>query len=153
VICPLTEAYLGDGLYPVEEHRGAIAIGSDSNCRIDAFEELRLLELGARLRNRARAQLADERGLGRPLWAGAVEVGARAVARPVAGIAVGQLADLVVVDEAAPALVGHGIETALDALIVGGSARDVAATIVGGVRVAPSETRRAYDAAVRQLLP
>ena len=153
VICPLTEAYLGDGLYPVEEHKGAVAIGSDSNCRIDAFEELRLLELGARLRNRARAQLADARGLGRALWSGAVATGASALAQPVAGLAVGQHADLVVVAEDAPALAGHGIGTALDALVINGSARDVAATFVGGRRIAATDTRSAYDAAVRALLP
>jgi formimidoylglutamate deiminase len=157
VICPLTEAYLGDGLYPVEEHRGeavvGIAIGSDSNCRIDAFEELRLLEHGARLRNRARAQLADARGLGCALWSGAVAAGARALAQPCAGIAVGQLADLVVVPEQAPALAGHGIATALDALVINGAARDVGATFVGGRRIGPADTRAAYDAAVKSLLP
>jgi len=157
VVCPLTEAYLGDGLYPVEEHRGegvaGIAIGSDSNCRIDAFEELRLLELGARLRNRARAQLADARGLGQPLWSGAVAAGARALAQPVAGLAVGQHADLVVIDEDAPALAGHGIATALDALVINGSSRDLAAAFVGGKRIAPAATRAGFDAAVRGLLP
>lgn len=157
VICPLTEAYLGDGLYPVEEHRGGpvqgIAIGSDSNCRIDAFEELRWLEHGARLRNRARAQLADARGLGAPLWSGAVAVGARALGRPVAGIAVGQHADLVVIGEDAPALAGHGIATALDALVINGSGRDVAATFVGGRRIGRLDTRATYDLAVRALLP
>jgi len=154
VVCPITEAYLGDGLYPVEEQGSAgIAIGSDSNCRIDALAELRLLEYGARLRNRARAQLADERGLGAPLWSGAVAAGARALGQPVAGLAVGQLADLVVVDERAPALAGHGIATALDALLINGSARDLSATIVGGRRCTSTDTRAAYDAAVRELLP
>ena len=133
--------------------RAAIAIGSDSNCRIDALEELRLLEFGARLRNRARAQLADARGLGAPLWAGAVAAGASALAQSCAGIAVGQFADLVVGDEAAPALAGHGIATALDALVINGSARDLAAAFVGGRRVEAGETRAAFDAAVRALLP
>lgn len=157
VVCPLTEAYLGDGLYPVEEHRGGgvlgIAIGSDSNCRIDALEELRLLEHGARLRNRARAQLADARGLGRALWSGAVAAGAQALAQPVAGLAVGQFADFLVVTEEAPALAGHGIATALDALVINGSARDIAATFVGGRRIAATDTRTAYSAAVKALLP
>ena len=47
VLCPLTEAYLGDGLFPVTPFvaaGGRIAVGSDSNVRIDAVEELRWLE-------------------------------------------------------------------------------------------------------------
>src|SRR3954447_16526874 len=45
--CPTTEANLGDGFLPVERllHRGiGICIGSDSNVRIDPFEELRELD-------------------------------------------------------------------------------------------------------------
>jgi formimidoylglutamate deiminase len=46
-LCPTTEANLGDGFCPVERlcERGiGICIGSDSNVRIDPFEELRELE-------------------------------------------------------------------------------------------------------------
>jgi formimidoylglutamate deiminase len=45
--CPTTEANLADGFLPVERllHRGiGICIGSDSNVRIDPFEELRELD-------------------------------------------------------------------------------------------------------------
>ena len=52
-ICPTTEANLGDGFAPVEQlcERGiGICIGSDSNVRIDPFEELRELEGIARRR-------------------------------------------------------------------------------------------------------
>jgi formimidoylglutamate deiminase len=45
--CPTTEANLGDGFLPVERllHRGIeLCIGSDSNVRIDALEELRELD-------------------------------------------------------------------------------------------------------------
>lgn len=46
-VCPTTESNLGDGFLPVERvlHRGAgMCIGSDSNVRIDPFEELRELD-------------------------------------------------------------------------------------------------------------
>ena len=46
-MCPTTEANLGDGFLPVERvlHRGiGMCIGSDSNVRIDPFEELRELD-------------------------------------------------------------------------------------------------------------
>jgi formimidoylglutamate deiminase len=45
--CPTTEANLGDGFFPATRYRDAgvrIAIGSDSNVRIDPFEETRELE-------------------------------------------------------------------------------------------------------------
>jgi formimidoylglutamate deiminase len=50
-VCPTTEANLGDGFAPLERlrERGiGICIGSDSNVRIDPFEELRELETTAR---------------------------------------------------------------------------------------------------------
>ena len=46
-VCPTTEADLGDGFLPAERVRTRgipICIGSDSNVRIDPFEELRELE-------------------------------------------------------------------------------------------------------------
>src|SRR5207248_6935549 len=52
-LSPTTEANLGDGFAPVERlcERGiGICIGSDSNVRIDPFEELRELEGIARRR-------------------------------------------------------------------------------------------------------
>jgi len=46
-VCPTTEANLGDGFLPVKRvlaRRIPLCIGSDSNARIDPFEELRELE-------------------------------------------------------------------------------------------------------------
>jgi formimidoylglutamate deiminase len=50
-VCPTTEANLGDGFFPVARALGRgirLCIGSDSNVRIDPFEELRELEGMAR---------------------------------------------------------------------------------------------------------
>jgi formimidoylglutamate deiminase len=50
-LCPTTEANLGDGFPPLEallDRRIPLCIGSDSNVRIDPFEELRELEGTAR---------------------------------------------------------------------------------------------------------
>jgi formimidoylglutamate deiminase len=50
-LCATTEANLGDGFAPLarlRERRIAVCIGSDSNVRIDPFEELRELETTAR---------------------------------------------------------------------------------------------------------
>ena len=60
-LCPVTEANLGDGLFPMQAYAragGRFAVGSDSNVRIDAAEELRLLEYGQRLVARGRNVLA-----------------------------------------------------------------------------------------------
>ncbi|HEY9235403.1 MAG TPA: formimidoylglutamate deiminase, partial [Phenylobacterium sp.] len=56
-LCPITEANLGDGVFPAAAYlaeAGVFGVGSDSNVRIDAAEELRLLEYGQRLSERAR---------------------------------------------------------------------------------------------------
>ncbi|HEX6550210.1 MAG TPA: formimidoylglutamate deiminase [Gammaproteobacteria bacterium] len=138
VLCPITEAYLGDGLFAADEFvraGGCIAIGSDSNCRIDAVEELRLLEYGQRLRVERRARLANQDGLGRPLWLRACAGGAAALMEPVGAIAVGKRADLVVLDEQASPWLGHDISSLLDALVIGGSRHDIAAVYVGGRRI------------------
>ncbi len=135
VLCPITEAYLGDGLFAADEFAAAgghIAIGSDSNCRIDAVEELRLLEYGQRLRVQKRARFATGDGLGIPLWQAACRGGAQALGLSVGALAPGQWADLVVLDRDAPALRGHDADTLMDALIIGGGRADIADVYVGG---------------------
>ena len=60
-LCPTTEGNLGDGFPPVlrlREHEIGICIGSDSNVRIDPFEELRELETTAR-RATGRREVCD----------------------------------------------------------------------------------------------
>lgn len=138
VICPITEAYLGDGLFDAVhfcERGGDLAIGSDSNCRIDVFEELRLLEYGQRLRAERRARLSDRNGLGAGLYAHCAAAGGNALRLPAGAITPGAFADLVVIDETAEALSGHETGTALDALVINGGRADVADVYVGGRRV------------------
>jgi formimidoylglutamate deiminase len=62
-LCPTTEADLGDGFAPalaLLERGIAVAIGSDSNVRIDPFEELRELEGIARRQSRTRGVFPPE---------------------------------------------------------------------------------------------
>ncbi len=52
VICPTTEANLGDGFFPLVQYqkkRGHWSIGSDSHVCLNPAEELRLLDYGQRL--------------------------------------------------------------------------------------------------------
>jgi formimidoylglutamate deiminase len=137
VLCPLTEAYLGDGLFPLARFAargGTFAIGSDSNARIDAIEELRLAEYGQRLVEQRRGLLAGSEGLGATLWGQAASAGARALGQPVGAVEVGAFADFVALDVEDPLFAGVSMPQALDAWIVGGSAAQIAAVYVGGVR-------------------
>jgi formimidoylglutamate deiminase len=137
VLCPLTEAYLGDGLFPLARFAargGSFAIGSDSNARIDAIEELRLAEYGQRLLEQSRGLLARDGSLGATLWSQAASVGARALGQPVGTFAVGGFADFVALDVGDPLFAGLSMEQALDAWIIGGSAAQIAAVYVGGER-------------------
>jgi formimidoylglutamate deiminase len=63
-VCPTTEANLADGYVPVGRLRDCnvgLCIGSDSNVRIDPFEELRELEgIGRRESGRRNVSTADE---------------------------------------------------------------------------------------------
>jgi formimidoylglutamate deiminase len=68
VSCPTTEGSLGDGHFPALVYRDAgvrIAIGSDSNVRVDPFEETRELETLARRERRTRHALLAAHG---DLW-------------------------------------------------------------------------------------
>jgi formiminoglutamate deiminase len=98
-LCPVTEANLGDGLFPVGaflDAGGRFGVGSDSNVRIDAAEELRLLEYGQRLVLRQRNVLArDGLSTGRTLFARALEGGAQALGAKPATLVEGAPADIV----------------------------------------------------------
>jgi formimidoylglutamate deiminase len=71
VSCPTTEGNLGDGYLRALAYRDAgvpLAIGSDSQVRIDPFEELRELETGARREGQTRFGLLASSPNG-DLWA------------------------------------------------------------------------------------
>ena len=110
-LCPTTEANLGDGIFDFNAWRaagGRWGIGSDSHACVNAAEELLMLEYGQRLATRQRNVGADaaHREVATALMLGAVEGGAQAAGRSIAGLAAGQQADLVVLDAAHVALQG-----------------------------------------------
>ncbi|MEA1672061.1 formimidoylglutamate deiminase [Nitrospirillum sp. BR 11163] len=120
-LCPITEANLGDGIFPAAVYLsagGLFGIGSDSNVLIDATEELRLLEYGQRLAGRSRNVFAGApgRSTGQDLLDGALSGGAVALGAP-AAIAVGHAADLVSLDVGHPALCGRRGAALVDGLI------------------------------------
>ena len=123
-LCPITESSLGDGIFDGRawlDASGRFGVGSDSNIRISLAEELRTLEYSQRLRDRARAVLADERrSTGRVLFEEAVKGGAQAAGREAGAIAPGMLADLVALDGECIDLVGKQGDTVLDTFLFAG---------------------------------
>lgn len=120
-LCPITEANLGDGIFDGARWRaggGAFGVGSDSNLRITLSGELSALEYSQRLRDRARAVLADPgQSTGRQLLEAAATGAAQALGRGRGVIAPGEWADLVTLDAEATALLGRRGDTALDTWI------------------------------------
>lgn len=98
-LCPITEANLGDGIFPGAEFTsggGRYGIGTDSNVLIGVAHELRQFEYAQRLRNRRRNVLANGPGsTGRALFDSASGSGARALGASSAGVAIGAPADIV----------------------------------------------------------
>lgn len=120
-LCPITEANLGDGLFPAAEFMaqgGMIGVGSDSNVRIDAAEELRLLEYGQRLTRRARNVLAgeDRPATGARLFAAAVKGGGRSLGVET-GLAVGRPADIVSLNRDDPAFAERKGDALIDSWV------------------------------------
>lgn len=123
-LCPITEANLGDGLFPAPEFLaagGRFGVGSDSNVMIDAAEELRLLEYGQRLMLRSRNVLARQAGgsTGADLYRAALAGGGQALGAA-AAIRVGAPADIVSFDPQHPVVVGREGDAVLNSFVFAG---------------------------------
>jgi formiminoglutamate deiminase len=137
-LCPITEANLGDGIFPAAPFvaaGGRFGVGSDSNVRVSLAEELRTLEYGQRLRDGKRNRLAGCGGsTGRCLFDAARRGAAQALGSHAAAIAAGHPADLVILDADHAALVGHGGDQILDGWIFSGGDSIVREVFVAGQR-------------------
>lgn len=127
--CPTTERDLGDGIGPSRRLHDAgarLTLGSDSQAVIDPFEEMRALELDERLATQQRGHWSAPELLEAATVAGHASLG-----WPDAGaIAVGQRADLVVVDPASPRTAGAGRDEG--AVVFAARAEDVQRVMVDG---------------------
>jgi formimidoylglutamate deiminase len=157
VLCPSTEANLGDGVFDLPGWLGLSgnwSIGSDSHVTRGWPEELRLAEYSQRLLHRkrniaAQASLADSTAAA--LFEGALLGGSAAAGLPLAGIAVGQRADFMVIDTNAPALVGVEAADVLDALVFSSPDAPPSQVYVAGKAVPPRDPAiaLAYAAALK----
>jgi formiminoglutamate deiminase len=150
-LCPITEANLGDGVFPASAFLaagGRLGVGSDSNVRIDASEELRLLEYGQRLAARSRNLLASGPGsstggdLYRMAAAGAQVLGSKAMLSP------GVSADIVSLDGGHPSLAGRRGDAILDGYIFAAGAGAIDCVWRHGRKLVTGGHHHARDAIV-----
>jgi formimidoylglutamate deiminase len=163
-LCPVTEANLGDGIFPAREFceaGGQFGIGTDSNILIGVADELRQLEYGQRLKHRERNVLSRGPGVstGRVLFDAALAGGMQALAQTCAGIEQGARADIVTFDTAHPSLAGRRGDAVLDGWIfaAGEAAVDSVWTngnkiVEGGRHRLRERARDRFNATVRRLV-
>jgi formiminoglutamate deiminase len=125
-ICPVTEANLGDGLFPARDYlalQGRFGIGTDSNVLVDFAEELRLLEYGQRLFHRERNVLHGQEGrsTGYTLFAGALDGGSRVLGERTGQLAKGYVADIVALSDTHPSMRERHGDSILDSWIFAGA--------------------------------
>jgi len=160
-ICPVTEANLGDGIFPLVEYLaegGAYGVGTDSNVCISLSGELSLLEYSQRLSRRVRNVVSVAgQSTGMTLFRQALEGGARALGGS-AGIIEGGAADLVslVVDH--PATVGRSHDALLDSWVFASNGGvidcvwvDGVKQVAGGRHAKCEQVRNAYKKAIKEL--
>jgi formiminoglutamate deiminase len=163
-LCPITEASLGDGIFPAREFLGAggaFGIGTDSNVLVGAADELRQLEYGQRLKHRERNVLSAGAGrsTGRTLFDHALAGGARALAQATVGLAPGARADIVTLDMTHPSLAGRSRDAVIDGWIFAASSGAIDCVWAGGHKVVERGqhklrqiARERFNAAVRRLV-
>jgi formimidoylglutamate deiminase len=165
VLCPSTEANLGDGLPDLPRWLAAgvpLAIGSDSNvCRCWA-EELRWLDYGQRLAHRQRNVAArpdrHEGATAARLFERVLAAGAAAAGLPRWGLQRGARADLLVLDPRSPGLLGLPPSHGLDGLVFATDAPALREVWVAGRRVVAdgrplADTAERFAAAMAALWP
>ncbi len=128
-LCPTTERDLADGVGPARELVDAgceMTLGSDSHAIVDLFEEMRAVELNARLDSQRRGHFrADE------LIDAATTLGHRSLGFPDAGaIGPGAWADLVTLDMTSPRTAGTGAEA--ETAVFAASAADITSVVASG---------------------
>ncbi|TWI35941.1 formiminoglutamate deiminase [Paracoccus sulfuroxidans] len=155
-LCPITESSLGDGIFNGtvwKDAGGRMGFGSDSNIRISLTEEMRTMEYSQRLRDTARAIMAEpKRSTGRVLYEVALAGGASAAGRDSGAIRAGNWGDLVAVSLTNPVMAGRQADTMLDSLIFAGSDALVRDVWSAGRHVVKNGQHREHDAIIADYL-
>ncbi|MGJ4953388.1 formimidoylglutamate deiminase [Bradyrhizobium sp. HKCCYLS20291] len=163
-LCPVTEASLGDGIFPARDYLragGRTGIGTDSNVLVGVSDELRQLEYGQRLMHRERNMLTSgpQASTGRTLFDAALAGGSQALAQSNVGLQVGGRADIVTLDLTHPSLAGRTQDALLDGWIFATASDAIDCVWAGGAKVVQGghhrsrdAARRGFNTAVRRLL-
>jgi len=147
VVCPSTEANLGDGFFDLAGYRaaqGRWCIGSDSHVGISPLEDLRWLDYGHRLKSLKRNVLCTSAGqdsgtlIMSELGKGTLDLGTPF--------------DALELDERHPALAARPNERLLSSFIYAGDAGAIKNVWVGGKPIARGDGHRAKFAATLQKL-
>jgi formiminoglutamate deiminase len=158
-ICPVTEANLGDGIFPGSRYihaGGRYGVGTDGNTIIGAAAELRQLEYSQRLARGERNVMTRGDATGQSLYVAAYRGGQQALGATADGIATGAPADLVALDAGVAEGLGgdrllgmwmFGQGVAVDRVWVGGRLQ-----VRDGRHVARDEAAGAYRVVLRSLL-
>lgn len=154
-LCPTTEANLGDGVFPLSDYQaggGRWAVGTDSHVGRSPNGELRALEYAQRLTTRTRNVAAGPRArsTGRTLFEQACRSGALASGRRIGALGPGWRADVVVLDDAHPSLVGRTEDDVLDSWLFSGDENPVSDVFVGGEHVVREGRHVAREAVGRR---
>ncbi len=152
--CPTTERDLGDGIGPsraLHDAGARLTLGSDSHAVIDLFEEMRAVELDERLATQQRGHWSAAE-----LLAAATVDGHASLGWDDAGaIAVGQRADLVVLDPATPRTAGTGRDE--NTVVFAAGAEDVRRVMADGRWIVEdgdrAEVGRELDEAIERIFP
>jgi len=163
VLCPGTEANLGDGLCDLPRWLAAgvaLSLGSDSHVTRTWPEELRWLEYGQRLQLRQRNVAAAPGSVpatAARLFERVLAGGAAAAGLARWGLQVGARADLLVLNTHDAALVGLPQERLLDAVVFAAAQRPFVHTLAGGRWAGgdgqQSAASRRYAMTMHQLWP
>ncbi|MGN6131197.1 MAG: formimidoylglutamate deiminase [Nocardioidaceae bacterium] len=143
--CPTTERDLADGIGPsrlLHDSGARLTVGSDSHAVVDAFEELRAVELDERLASQERGQWSAAE-----LLTAGTQTGHRSLGFDDAGrIEVGCSADLVTLDLRSPRTAGG--EASAETAVFAASAADVVHVVAQGRVVATRADHREIGGAL-----
>ena len=163
VLCPGTEANLGDGLCDLPRWLAAgvpLSLGSDSHVTRSWPEELRWLEYGQRLQQRQRnvaASPGHQPSTAARLFEAVRRGGQAAAGFACWGLQPGARADLLVLDAGDAALTGLPTERLLDGVVFAAPRDPFQRTLAAGRWVggaaAQAAAGQAFTAAMRQLWP